>query len=130
MVDRLGQTSLEHAGLKSSVQKLVDVQLKDVVQLLLGLGEQTQTGQAAKQGLTFEETLGVLLGQSEQDTSDGTDASEHVVHAPDLTLVGQTVFTDKLQLSVQALLLEGASRDIVGLAVVVVVFTHSGVACC
>ena len=69
VVDRLGKTELEHLGLKSAVHQLGGAQLQNVVELLLLLGDQSQTSHAADDGSSLEDSAGVLLVQSEELTS-------------------------------------------------------------
>ena len=56
--------------------------------------------------LAFEDALGVLLGQGQETTSDGTDLGQGVLHTPDLSLILQTIFTNDLELLVEPFLLE------------------------
>lgn len=81
VVDGLGQTLLEDAGLQAAVQELLDREVQHVIELLLvlrkhigvshprlrvassacaHLSEHTLAGQAAQQGSTLEHALGVL----------------------------------------------------------------------
>ena len=69
VVDRLGKTKLEHLGLKSAVHQLGGAQLQNVVQLLLLLGDQSQTSHAADDGSSLENSAGVLLIEGEEFTS-------------------------------------------------------------
>jgi len=64
VVLRLGQTTGEHDGLQTAVEESLSTDLQHVVELLLALVEETQTSQAVHKGLTFEQALWVLLGQS------------------------------------------------------------------
>ena len=70
VVDRLGETELVDTGLETALQEVLDVQGQDVIELHARLVEDTNTDQTANQGITFEETLGVLLVEGEELTSE------------------------------------------------------------
>lgn len=69
VVDGLGKTELVDTGLETALQEVLDVQGQDVIELHARLVEDTNTDQTANQGITFEETLGVLLVEGEELTS-------------------------------------------------------------
>lgn len=75
MVDRLGQTELVDTGLETALQEILDLQGQDVIELHAGLIEHTDADQTANQGITLEQTLGVLLVESEQLTAKGKKVS-------------------------------------------------------
>ena len=68
VVDGLGEAELVHAGLETTLQEVLDLKGKDVIELHAGLVEDTDTDQTANEGIAFEETLGVLLVKSEELT--------------------------------------------------------------
>jgi len=68
VVDGLGETELVDAGLQTTLQEILNLQGQDVIELHAGLVEDTDTDETANQGVTFEETLGVLLVEGEQLT--------------------------------------------------------------
>ena len=68
VVDRLGETELVDTGLETALQEVLDVQGQDVIELHARLVEDTNTDQTANQGITFEETLGVLLVEGKKLT--------------------------------------------------------------
>lgn len=100
VVDGLGEAELVHAGLETTLQEVLDLKGKDVIELHAGLVEDTDTHQTANEGIAFEETLGVLLVEGEELTGSTTDLGEGELDAPHLTLVAETVLADGLQLSV------------------------------
>lgn len=124
VVDRFGVTTGENAGLQTTVKELVDSKTKHVIQFVFTFVQKTHAIQTTDQSLTFEDTLRVLLVKGEQVTSDGTDLTESQLDAPDLTLVLETVLSDKLELGIDTLLLERTSRGLSSLAVYSVVSTH------
>jgi len=119
VVDGLGETELVDAGLETALQEVLDLQGQDVIELHAGLVEHTDAHETADQGVTLEETLGVLLVEREERTghvsnrsrssrncavahSPGstTDLGEGQLHAPHLALVAQAILANELELSV------------------------------
>mmetsp|Transcript_31207 Transcript_31207/g.58169 ORF Transcript_31207/g.58169 Transcript_31207/m.58169 type:complete len:216 (+) Transcript_31207:80-727(+) len=126
MVDGLGQLEgAEHASLETAGKELFYGKPKHVIELLLALGKKTHLGEAHKKGTTLELTLGVLLRQGHEVPGNRTNLGKSVLHAPDLTLVLETVHANELELAVKALLLERTARRPGGLATVAVIFSHA-----
>lgn len=84
VVDGLGQAKLVHAGLQTTLQEILGLQGQDVIELHAGLIEHTDAHQTANQGIAFEETLGVLLVESEQLTATVSPLSIFVLFTADL----------------------------------------------
>lgn len=61
VVDGLGKTELVDTGLETTLQKVLDLQGQDVIELHAGLVKDTDTDQTANEGVSFEQTLWVLL---------------------------------------------------------------------
>lgn len=61
VVDALGQAELVHAGLKTTLQEILNLEGQDVIELHAGFVQDTDTHQTANEGISFEETLGVFL---------------------------------------------------------------------
>lgn len=72
VVDGLGEAKLVDAGLQTTLQEILNVEGQDVIELHAGLIEHTDADQTANQSVTFEQTLGVLLVESEQLTIEAT----------------------------------------------------------
>lgn len=68
VVDRLGETQLVDAGLEAALQEVLNLEGQDVIELHARLVEDTDTHETANEGVTFEETLGVLVVEGEQLT--------------------------------------------------------------
>jgi len=68
VVDGLGKTKLVDASLQATLQEVLDLQGKDVIELHAALVEDTDTDQTANESIALEETLGVLLVKSEELT--------------------------------------------------------------
>ncbi len=67
MVNRSGHQVLVHNGLQAAVQKLLDGEREDEIQLLLSFGQEADAGKAAQKGVTIEDALGVLQINSTKD---------------------------------------------------------------
>jgi len=106
VVDGLGETELVDASLETTLQEILNLQGQDVIELHSGLVEHTDTDQTANEGVSFEETLRVLLVHGKKVTSSTTDLRESELDTPHLTLVAETVFADDLQFGVTGGLLE------------------------
>jgi len=125
VVDGLGETELVDASLETTLQEILDLESQDVIELHAGLIEHTDTDQTTNQGVTLEQTLGILLVEGEKLTvfivrpcsllrflfdvfwrlyvpSCTTDLGEGEHDAPHLTLVAETIFANSLQFSVAA----------------------------
>lgn len=119
VVDGLGEAKLVHAGLETALKEILDLKGKDVIELHAGLVEDTDAHKTANQGVTLEQTLGVLLIESEQLTSEvlaivfpsaiqlflhipssTTNLGQGKLDTPNLTLVAEAVLADNLQFRV------------------------------
>ena len=68
VVDGLGETELVDTGLATALQEILNFQGQDVIELHAGLVEHTNTDETANEGISFEETLGVLLVEGKELT--------------------------------------------------------------
>jgi nitrous oxidase accessory protein NosD len=68
VVDGLGEAELVDAGLETTLKEILNLKGKDVIELHAGLVEDTDAHKTANQGVTLEQTLGVLLIESEELT--------------------------------------------------------------
>lgn len=68
VVDGLGEAKLVDAGLETALKEILDLQGKNVIELHAGLVKDTDAHKTANQGVTLEQTLGVLLIESEELT--------------------------------------------------------------
>jgi len=82
VVDGLGQTELVHASLQATLQEILNLKGKDVIELHARLVEDTDTDQTANEGIAFEQTLGVLLLEGKKLTVDDyiSQASHCISH--------------------------------------------------
>lgn len=98
VVDGLGEAKLVDAGLETALEEILDLEGQDVIELHAGLIEHTDADKTANQGIAFEETLGVLLVESEELTVEMKKQKlalcPHVVSGPDRSedIKGRSLF--------------------------------------
>ena len=97
VVDGLGQATLEDLGLETTLQEVLDLEGQHVIETHARLVEHTDADETANEGVTLEETLGVLGVELQELTGSTTNLGEGETNAPDLTLVAETIFTSKLE---------------------------------
>jgi hypothetical protein len=68
VVDGLGETELVDTSLETALQEILNLEGQDVIELHAGLIEHTDTDQTTNEGISFEETLRVLLVESKKLT--------------------------------------------------------------
>jgi hypothetical protein len=68
VMDRLGETELVDTGLKTTLHEILNLQGQNVIELHAGFIEDTDTDETTNEGVTFEESLWVLLVKGEQLT--------------------------------------------------------------
>jgi hypothetical protein len=73
VVNRLGQTALEDLGLQSSLHKVLGLQGQDVIESHTSVVQNTDSYQSSDQGVTLEESLGVLVIELEQLSGSSSD---------------------------------------------------------
>jgi hypothetical protein len=117
VVNRLCESLLENKRLKAALEEIVGLKCEDVIELVLRVVEEAILVHARHQGLSLENSLGVLLIEREESPSSISDLAEDHLHAPELSLVTQAVFSNQLQLCIKALLLERAARLLERLAI-------------
>jgi len=71
VVDGLGETELVDTGLETTLQKVLNLEGQDVIELHARLVEDTDTNQTANEGVSFEKTLWILLVHGQKLTEDG-----------------------------------------------------------
>ena len=69
MMDALGQAQLVHTSLQSPLQEILHLEREHVIELHAGFIKHTHTNETANQGVSFEETIGVLFLNGEQLTA-------------------------------------------------------------
>ena len=73
VVDALGESTLEDLGLQSSLQEIFDFQSQHVIQPHAALVEHTDADKTTDQGVTLEESLGILGVEFEKFTCGTSD---------------------------------------------------------
>lgn len=68
VVDGLGQAKLVDTSLEPTLQEILNLQRQHVVEFHTGLVKHTNTNEATNQGISFEESLWVLLVEGKQLT--------------------------------------------------------------
>jgi hypothetical protein len=114
VVNRLGQTALEDLGLQSSLHEVLGLQGQDVIESHTGVVQNTDSYQSSDQGVTLEESLGVLVVELEQLSGSSSDLCTRMssdtrglaptftylgqgqLNPVNLSLVSETIFTGKL----------------------------------
>ena len=123
LVDGAGHTVLEDDGLEAAFENIRNSEGEDVIELVLGLFEEAEVVAAAENGVAFEDTAGVGLGEGEEETSGTTHLGEDDVDTPDLTLAAEAVLADEAELTVETFAFVGAAGS-GGDAVEVAVVAH------
>lgn len=118
VVNGSGKTELENLGLESSLKEVLDLQGKNVIELHLVLGKDTDSHESSDKSVTLEESLWVLLVSGQKVSGSSSKLGELETNSVDLVLVLETVLTSELKLSVESGDLEGSLWDRVGLRVV------------
>jgi hypothetical protein len=130
VVDRLGEAELVDLGLKAALHEVLDLNKpsqtqswffsKDrgtdlegqyVIETHSRLVQHTDSDQTPDQGVTLEQSLGVLVIKLEQFTGSTADLGEGEGDAPNLALVLESVLADDLEFGVEAGRLKGSPRD-------------------
>lgn len=96
MVNTLGQSALEDLSLQSALQEILNLERQHVIETHTRLIEHTDSDKSSNEGITLEETLGVLVIELEKLTSSTTNLGEDKTNAPDFTLVAQTILAGEL----------------------------------
>merc|ERR1719190_144389 len=102
MVDRLSKSKLEHLGLKTTLQEILNLETEHVIELHTSLIKHTNTYKTTKKCVTFKQPSVVLLFKGEQSSGGSTDLGQGVLYSPHLTLVTETILANKFQLLVES----------------------------
>jgi len=113
VVDGASKLGLEDDGLQTTLKEVLVLQSKNVIELVLVLGENTHLVKTAKHCSTLKHTALVILIKSQKETGTLAKLGESVVHTIHLTLAAKTVDTAKTKLRVETLLLEWTTRSTV-----------------
>lgn len=117
VVDALGKSELEDLSLQATLQEIFNLQTQDVIQLGLGVVEDTNADQATDQGVSFEQATGVTLREGQQVTGSLADLGKSEGDTVDFSLVTETVFTGELDFVIKTGLDERTTRNFASLRV-------------
>ena len=84
VVNRLGESELEHLGLEPPLHEVLGLESQHVVELHLVLGQDPGPHQAAEQRIALKQSPGILLIQGEQLPGSGPDLGQTELDSPDL----------------------------------------------
>ena len=90
MVDALGKTEFENLGLQAPLQEILRFQSQDVIELHPVLIEHSNPHQSSEDGITLEQSSGILIVKGQQLSSSLSDLGKGVLDPPNL---GETVVT-------------------------------------
>ena len=96
MMNALGQPTLEHLCLQTTLQEIIDLQSQHVIQSHVVLIEHTDSYETANQGVTLEKTLWILLIELEKLTGGTSNLGENEGNSPQLPLVAESVLSSEL----------------------------------
>ena len=97
VVDGLREAALEDLGLETALQEVLDLEGQHVIETHARLVEHTDADETANEGVTLEETLGILVIELEQLTGSTTNLGQDEANAPDLALVAEAVLASELK---------------------------------
>ena len=97
VVDGLRETTLEDLRLETTLQEVLNLEGQHVIETHARLVEHTDADETANEGVTLEETLGILVIELEQLTGSTTNLGQDEANAPDLALVAEAVLASELK---------------------------------
>jgi len=118
MMDGFSQTTLENLSLQPSLQEIFNLECQHVIETHAGLVQHTDAHETADEGVTLEETFGVLVVELEELTGGTTDFGEDEGDTPDLAFVAEAVFTCELQLGIETSGFKRSTGDLISLGMV------------
>jgi len=98
VMDRSGfEVVSEDDSLESSFHESSGGQTQDVIELVFGFVEETESEASSHEGFTFEESSGILFVKGQKFSGSLSHLGQNELDSPDFSLVLQTVFTDNFQ---------------------------------
>ena len=85
-VDGVGESSLEDDGLESSVHELWDGKSENVIELVLGVFEESESDHSFQECITFENSSGISDVEGKKLSGGLSDLSEEVLNSENLSL--------------------------------------------
>lgn len=96
-------------GLESSLQELVGCKSKNIIELLLLIGKETELYDSSDKGITLENSSWILRVKGHELSCSLSKFCQCKLYSPDLSLVLKSVLTDKSKLTHKSFLIEGLS---------------------
>merc|ERR1739842_18669 len=87
VMDGLGESELEHLGLKPSLQEVLNLETEHEIELHASFIEDPDTDETPEQSVSLEQAAGILLFKRQQLSGSGANLGQAVLDPPDLTLV-------------------------------------------
>ena len=104
------ESILRNSGLESTIEKLIQSQTQNVIELEFFVGEKTISMHSSKKGSTFEKSSWIFFFKSEKFSGCLSELGQSKMYSPDLLLVLETILSNKLQLMIDSFLLKRSSR--------------------
>ena len=108
VVDGAGKLVLEDDGLETTLKEVLGLEGKDIIELVLVLGENTEAVKTTEHRTTLEHTALIIAVKSKKETCTLAELGQSVVHTVHLTLAAETVDAAETELTVKTLRLVGA----------------------
>lgn len=86
----------EDDSLNSSFHEFRDGETQDVIELVFGFVEESQSEASSHEGSTFEDSSFIMFVEGQKLSGGLSQSSEGELNSPDFSLVLQAVFTDDL----------------------------------
>ncbi len=109
VVNRLGHSSLEDNGLKSSLEELSGGKSENIIEFVLTFLEETELDHSLDKGLSFEDSSGIVGVEGKELSGSLSDLGENVLDLEDFSLGLETVGSDDSELLIESFLLERSS---------------------
>jgi len=118
VMDRLSHSRFEHKSLKTTLEKILNSESQNIIELVLCFIKQTMLEHSPQKSFTLKDPTRILLIQGQKGSSIVTDTAKSVLNPPQLSLAAKTILSDELQLGIQTLLLVWTTGLLEGFAIV------------
>ena len=103
VVDGAGELVLEDDGLETTLKEVLGLEGKDIIELVLVLGENAETVETTEHCTALEHTTLVVTVKSKKETCTLAELGQGVVDTINLTLATETIDTAETELTVETL---------------------------
>ena len=104
MMDGFCQSMFEDQGLQSSLQEVLHFKSQDVIEFHPVLLQDSDSNQSSKQGISFKQSLGVIVIPSQQFSGSLSNLCQSIFDSPHFSFVFQAKFSDDFQFLIQSFL--------------------------